>query len=496
MLDSMRTAFDAAPRAASPAVCARLDLLTVKARDKAYLPITDDSLMMAAYDYYTMQAPSAVLRRHKPELCYYMGRTRFELGDYPRALDFFQQSLAAITAAHADSLRLRSQVYSNMGAIYRLLGAKDDALDCTKKALDCDICLADTLFLVNDYGTLSDIYCETNYDSAMYYLNKSLDLASSVGDSIEIRIAQCHIGITKILNGKWDETADYLQYLTSPAFNDKSASYLYVGILYQHMGEDTSAEEYFRKTLADGTIYARQTAYRHLADIMNRRRQTDKTLQYVDSLVAIADSVVRIKDVNAIRRMQAAYNYGLKEKEIARLNVEQEKIKRNYTIILYTSVLLLTLAAGYIAVLRHRRKAAELKCRQFEALVHSLTQRDAETHSPSSELTDKRLRLISKAKQGERYCKADWQIVAEYTDATSPDFRNKLITLCDISDIEMQVCCLMKMGLPYVDIASATGRSKSAITHIRERLIMKCSGSKRPAADWDALIESLSLSFR
>ncbi|OUP07161.1 amino acid ABC transporter permease, partial [Mediterranea sp. An20] len=84
-------------------------LLCVKARDKAYLPHTSDSLVLEVLRYYEDKQDLC----HLPEAYYYAGRVASDLGDAPQALDYFQQALDAMP--EGEMTDLRSRTISQMG---------------------------------------------------------------------------------------------------------------------------------------------------------------------------------------------------------------------------------------------------------------------------------------------------------------------------------------------------------------------------------------------
>lgn len=67
-------------------------LLTIKARDKAFLPHPSDSLILAVLHYYEQGGDPRLL----PEAYYYAGRVTRDLGDAPQAVDYFHAALDAI----------------------------------------------------------------------------------------------------------------------------------------------------------------------------------------------------------------------------------------------------------------------------------------------------------------------------------------------------------------------------------------------------------------
>ena len=60
-----------------------------------------------------------------------------------------------------------------------------------------------------------------------------------------------------------------------------------------------------------------------------------------------------------------------------------------------------------------------------------------------------------------------------------------------MSDIELQICLLLKANISTTGIAQLTGRSKSAIVSARKKLYEKVHNEKGKPEQWDAFIVSL-----
>ncbi|MBO7608612.1 MAG: tetratricopeptide repeat protein, partial [Muribaculaceae bacterium] len=87
----------------------RYQLLTIKANDKAYITHTSDSLILSLVNYYENDGDPAYLG----ESYYYAGSTYRDLGDAPRALDYYQKALDAMPGN--ENLKVKSKVYAQMG---------------------------------------------------------------------------------------------------------------------------------------------------------------------------------------------------------------------------------------------------------------------------------------------------------------------------------------------------------------------------------------------
>ena len=103
-------------------------LLTIKARDKAYITHTSDSLILEVLHYYEKRKD----KKHLPEAYYYAGRIYRDLGDAPQALEYFFKAIDASNACM--NYRLTSRIYSQIGTLYLYQEVYDKAHDVFVKA--------------------------------------------------------------------------------------------------------------------------------------------------------------------------------------------------------------------------------------------------------------------------------------------------------------------------------------------------------------------------
>lgn len=113
-------------------------LLSTKAKDKAYIPHTSDSLILQVVHYYENKKD----KKHLPEAYYYAGRICRDLGDAPQALDYFQKAIEVLE--ESNKYRLLSRIYSQMGTLYMYQDIYDEAMDSYKKAYQYDILTKDS----------------------------------------------------------------------------------------------------------------------------------------------------------------------------------------------------------------------------------------------------------------------------------------------------------------------------------------------------------------
>ena len=113
----------------------------------------------------------------------------------------------------------------------------------------------------------------------------------------------------------------------------------------------------------------------------------------------------------------------------------------------------------------------------------------AETNIRSSEIYKMLGDYISKSKAVTNL--NDWYRIFDLIDSFYPHFRNTLYSLCKISDIEIKVCVLIKIGFTPTEIAILISSSKSNISSIRSRLYTKIFKKNGISKDLDEFILSL-----
>lgn len=128
------------------------DFLTIKAKDKAYITHTSDSLALSVIDYYSKHRDD----RLYPEAIYYGGRVYNDMGDYPTALKYYQNALDLLPE-DTKHLRLRSHVLSQTSSLLRTLRLYKRAIPYVEKSIRVDSMLNDSLNLMFDLKLLGTI---------------------------------------------------------------------------------------------------------------------------------------------------------------------------------------------------------------------------------------------------------------------------------------------------------------------------------------------------
>ena len=85
----------------------------------------------------------------------------------------------------------------------------------------------------------------------------------------------------------------------------------------------------------------------------------------------------------------------------------------------------------------------------------------------------------------------DWREMEQQINAVYTGFTRKLRSLYDFSDVEFQVCLLIKLGVSNNSIAAVINRAPNSVSSIRGRLYKKILGEDGGAKEWDDFVLSL-----
>ena len=99
--------------------------------------------------------------------------------------------------------------------------------------------------------------------------------------------------------------------------------------------------------------------------------------------------------------------------------------------------------------------------------------------------------LYKRIANGQHMGEENWNEVKKLLKQVYPGFTNKLRSLYRMSELEYQVCLLIKLRIAPKDIANVLFRDVSTISTVRSRLYQKVFGHKGGAKEWDDFILSI-----
>lgn len=515
-------------------------LLTIKAKDKAYITHTSDSLIKTVVKYYEERKD----RERLPETYYYAGRVYRDLGDAPQALEYLQKAIES--TKDCTDYRLISRIYSQTGTLYLYQDTYDQALEVFRKAYQ--YCLSDKdsigmVYSLRDIGrTFTTLNCA---DSALYYYKGALNYAEQIHNNHLVGVVQAE------LSGLYIQLEMYPEAFTAIQCSNKyikghniAPFYAILADYYYYTNQLDSATFYYTQTASFDDLYQKQGSYKGLGNIARKKGQYKEAMEYFDKYLICTDSIKDITNTETIRKMQSLYNYQLKEKENSRLQHQAANYKL-WNILLVFS--LLSLVFLFIAYHQFRKKKEQQRLvkqerikqiqkdryaqsntyleknkEQIKVLELSLHKAEIEKDQLRQDLLKAQKSLIEEtneqitatqrvqkqselalkhsdiykkfhfAVQGsdEKIGNDDWKELMCAVDEAYNQFTTRLLELYPMKTIEIQVCVLIKIGLSPAQIAFITIRSRQAISSIRKRLYSKVMGKDGTPEQWDNFIST------
>lgn len=158
------------------------------------------------------------------------------------------------------------------------------------------------------------------------------------------------------------------------------------------------------------------------------------------------------------------------------------------------AIILLLLIARIAVQNRRAKQRLQLQLQQIQEVRQRRqpTVRQAiETVETAFFASDDYDQLQRRITNGQRLKEADWQQIEGYVRKVYPGFISQLRGLYAMSELEYQVCLLIKLRIAPSDIAAVLARDVSTISTVRSRLYKKVFGQKGGSREWDEFILSI-----
>ncbi len=513
-------------------------LLSIKAADKAYITHTSDSLIREVLQHYTRKDD----HRHLPEAYYYAGRVYRDLGDAPQALDYFQKAIEALPAE--GEYELKSRIYSQMGTLFLYQDVYDEAMRAKREALKCSYWLNDTIGIIYSLRDIGEIFTAySQADSTLYYYNLAYQLAVDADEQDMQGVVLRAMTSLYLQLGDTEKAGNSLQESLKIYTNASETSIFSLSAKYHHQkGNLDSASYYYQELLKIGNIYNHYDAHKGLAYIAKQNGNTQSALYHIHKCQQCNDSITERTNSENIKRMQSLYNYQLREKENHQLKAITHQ-QREWLLIavLLTFVLISFFIIYYIQgrykhmqTLRRLRELEIIKEQQYRYSISRLEENknkiaelekqlkilnslegvnneQLQTQKEQIEIENRKIELefnkkekaIKSLKESDIYrkfhqadsvsdlTKEDWEVLQQAINNTYENFSNHLYALFPISNTELKICLLLKIGMPVSKIAILIGRTKSTVTSARKKLYEKMFNKKGTPDMFDKIIDDL-----
>ncbi len=264
-----------------------------------------------------------------------LGAIYYAYGVYAKSLDYFIKSLKMCEAG-SDKVEI-AKCCNNIGLVYEKLGDHEKSLDYHRRSLDIRKETNNKISIAYSYSNTGNIFkIKGDYDTALTYYFKSLKVTQDLYDNYGIAHACSLIGEVYCTLG---DNAQALEYL-SKAFTiqeklgdkaGKAISLNRIGEVHTRKGKHEEAIDYYHRSLA---ITRRMNAhpllesvYKNLADAYAYTNDYKSAFEYHVLYSEARAALFNEEKTNAVAQVSSQYEYEKKNREIERLNSEQEILR-------------------------------------------------------------------------------------------------------------------------------------------------------------------------
>lgn len=462
------------------------ELITIKAKDKTDLSITSDSIILDVVKYYEGCKNDSLL----PEAYYYAGRFYAERKDLSRAIECFYKCEESITDKKR-LLKLQCVLNSQIGYVLRDQLISTDALPYFKKSLFLSKSIKDSCgmaYSLRDIGVTYGFCGEE--DSALVYCLKAYQLAKKTGDQkiftgMNTQVARCYNEM-----GRYAEAEPYIVYALNHFYKEKEKPiYANAAATYLGLSQYDKAKKYLHAMEQLPGSSTSDYIPQHLAYIAIKQGDLRLANHYLDIFLKNYDIARQQREQEAYAVAKAAYDYNSIERE--KVRVEHLNLIQKGGLIALFVLLVGTCCYGYAyySVIKQKRKFFRLKLRTYQERLLFLEQ-EKESKDGNADIAILKETFFPNNSY-EKLSREKWNELMLQSNQVSPQFKNRVLELCDMDDRAFRLCLLIKLGLSPTAIAHIMCISSSAISNQRKRLYYRAFGKNGNPNDWDEIIRKL-----
>lgn len=517
------------------------DFLAIKVSDKSYVRHTSDSLITKVIEYESSHKSNG----RYAEALYYGGRVHSDLGDYPVAMEYYQEALVAVGSDYENN-DLKANIASQYGRLLAKLRLYDEAIPHIETAIDIDKIRKDSINLIYDLQLLGTVLSRAKrYDESRAVLFETLDICN--GEPIyheaktKVYLADVYLNLGEIdsalnfVRGTPDKVKPLVR---SSALSVAAKIYLKAGII------DT-ASLYAREIIENSDQYNKPTGYQVLLspDVLKNFSDIDTIRRIVSEYRKSFEKSYDENGNTLSLYQQSLFNYK------SHVNEKEKAMEKNMVLnrIIYNLVfLILFIVASFLFILNRNKnqiirlqsaiaRVSELRIPRLEEKTSINPQSSevettgiTEIHLAENKETPQELRkklresLLSLYNEGkgtesiicnkftdtEPYKKINklakegkdlkdddpiWDEVEKIVLNQSPMFKDNLKLLAGgkFSSYDLHTALLIKIGVSTSNMAIILNRTKGTIVSRRESLCVRIFDNQLGTKTIDGIIRLL-----
>jgi len=343
---------------------AEWNLLFTQAMDKAYMEHTTDSLIREATTYYEQQK-----NLNRLMLSYYtMGRVYQELGDSPRAQEYYFKALDV--GKNVNDLPLLARIENMLGSLYTFQGSYEAALPHLKIATHYLEILQDSLALSYNLRNIARAYIQMDsLDRALEFYQKATLYANEASAPSIFN----ELGSTYTDNKDFEQAYHYLwkSITSSQGLQDLYFSYLSIGDYFVAINNRDSAIYYLNQSVQSPRISTQAASYYHLAELAYQSNLCEEYATHNRKYEELRNIILKQKHDETIQRMQQLYDYTLVRDEAEMYQLRHTIAKKNNLLLALSSLLLLTLSILFFFRLKSQKSTWNKELEQLLKKLHA-----------------------------------------------------------------------------------------------------------------------------
>lgn len=342
-------------------------LLLTQARDKNYIPQTDDSLIQRAVQYYD----STKHRKMQAQAYYYWGSVYRDQNEQAIATEKYL--MAVPFAQEINDKALQGRIYSNVGFLYYLQELYDKADSAYQQVEKIGIQLNDTSLYAEALTMQGRIKL---YQNDYSHAEKKLLQAQAVLSNSKSR-TQANIARTlSLLYSRSKDKIKALKYAKQNIRLQKDTihcyyAYLVLGEAYYQAEHYDSATYYINKSLASSDFGIKTDAYMRLADITKMQGKTSASLEIERLYSAYKDSLEQSSQRTKILEVEQRINAQLQ-------HAQYENTLDKYTVGIIVSAIICAIIMVLLIYrhFKHRKQEYEQLIRENELRKKYIQQKE------------------------------------------------------------------------------------------------------------------------
>ena len=454
--------------------------------------MTNDSLALVLTNYFDRHGtPNEQMRAY-----YILGRTHFDRGEMPAALDAYH-----VAADRADTTRVDCDyhtlclIHIQMAEIFHrhyqprtAIAELSAARQMANKDKDTQMAIECYFDQSNEYERLGEA------DTAYTIATEAASLFAAIGQYDRAAAAKSATTLVALDKHRTDEAKAAIEAYLSSAYTDSLGNvrpgreifYYKRGLYYQQAGMLDSAEFFFRKELRDGRDINNQIAGRKgLQLLYERLGKVDSVAKYAAEGYSMSDSVYMVSESQNVQSLQVMFDYTHKQLQLEQKTSELRKTKLSMAIAVI-SLLLVIFAVVYIAQRRNKQHAAAAE--KYQSVIRNLSIEDRLSSSPVTS----RLQELANSNPPKAAELDDIKSLKALINDYIPSFSETISPLQQpLGQQEYVVCLLTRLSFPSVSIDRLTGVSEGYTSRLKSRLYKKLTGNNGSAKDFEHWIMSI-----